>query len=233
MKKRQDFFSMIAAVFDVGVVNDTITIQVPFEEENFDPVCFMVCKKKEEKKIRRNNKDVDALTSSLKNGIASQQDLAVLADSPELEKELLKSNIAELIVKNLGIIDSIHITDLYLSTPTLGTKVLRIQAKIPSNLDMQNMQDLIVLACSLIDQVSSLRLTPASKKSALKKREILKEQLDKVSKEEREEKLREERLKREEERNANLSKEELRKKEEKELKKMQKKKANARIKVIR
>jgi hypothetical protein len=233
MKKRQDVFSMIAAIFDVGVVNDRVIIQVPYEDENFDPVSFAICKKKDEKRMRRNNKDLDSLTTLLKSGIAAQNDVVVFADSPELEKELLKSDLVELILKNLQVIESVHVTDTYLSKPTLATKVIRIQAKIPVDFNMSDMESLIVLACSLVDNLAALKLTATSKKSALKKRELLKEQLNKISQEQRAERLREERLKREEEINSKLSKEELRKKEEKELKKLQKKRANARVKIIR
>jgi hypothetical protein len=224
---------MFAALFDIGAVKDKMLIQIPFDDEKFDPVCFAICKKKDERKLRRNNRDIEALTSSMKTGISAQAEVSVLADSSELEKDLLGNDLNNMVLKYLDIIDFVHVTDTYLSTPTLGSKVVRIQVDSTSKNAMEALNDIVNLACKLIDQVSNLRLTAISKKNALKKRELLTEQINKIAKEEMAEKMKEEKLRKEEELRASLSKEELRKKEEKELKKMQKKKSNSRIRVIR
>jgi isocitrate/isopropylmalate dehydrogenase len=185
---------MFAALFDIGAVKDKMLIQIPFDDEKFDPVCFAICKKKDERKLRRNNRDIEALTSSMKTGISAQAEVSVLADSSELEKDLLGNDLNNMVLKYLDIIDFVHVTDTYLSTPTLGSKVVRIQVDSTSKNAMEALNDIVNLACKLIDQVSNLRLTAISKKNALKKRELLTEQINKIAKEEMAEKMKEEKL---------------------------------------
>lgn len=193
---------------------------------------FALCKKKDEKRLKRNNKDIEILAHSAQTDTLLAPDFVVFQDSPELEREILTADIAAKIIENRSSIQSIHITDHFVSAPALSQKSVRLQVLLSRD-HFDNLAGITSLACMLVDQVAKIRLTKGSKKAALEKRQILKEQLLKLTQEDKQERIREERRRREEAANAELSKAALKKKEEKELKKSLKKRNNSKRIVLR
>eukprot|EP00475_Leptophrys_vorax_P013780 TRINITY_DN20132_c0_g1_i1.p1 TRINITY_DN20132_c0_g1~~TRINITY_DN20132_c0_g1_i1.p1 ORF type:complete len:398 (-),score=121.51 TRINITY_DN20132_c0_g1_i1:40-1233(-) len=234
LRKRQDIFSLILAQFNMSVTHDTMTLDIPLDDDVADSILFAICKKRDERRMKRNNKDVEFLAVSSKSEILPRE-LIVLQDSIELEREILTNQLIQLISDNSHLILYIHITDCYLNTPSLGQKLLKCQFIVnsASRSDLERLQGLTTAACLLIDQAAKARLTPASKKLAQKKRDLLREQMLKATQEDRLERLREEKRRREEAAFENLSAAEKKRLEEKELKKSMKKRNSAKVRVLR
>jgi hypothetical protein len=227
-------FSLFLAHFNMSVTHDTMTLEVPLDDDISEPILFAICKKRDERRMRRNNKDVEVLSFTSKSAILPPE-LVILEDSADLEREILTEQVIQIFRDCADLILYIHITDHYLNSPSLGQKLLKCQFVVnpSSQADIDKLQSLTSASCALIDQAARTRLTTQSKKLAIKKREILKEQLLKATQEDRLERLKEEKRRREEAANAELSKAALKKKEEKELKKSLKKRQNSKVRMIR
>jgi len=64
LRKRHNLFSLVLALFDLSTVRDTLTIEIPMNDEDMEPFVFAIVRKKEEKKMKKKSKGSGKLCRS-------------------------------------------------------------------------------------------------------------------------------------------------------------------------
>jgi len=253
--KRQDLFSLLLGMFSKQ--NDLLTITIPMAEDKFDSFIFAVLRRKEEKKLRKEQNDlapevVKTVTSRLstpeklvsgdktseKGGKKTKKPIdgnffSVLCDTNEIVEQILTPAIAKSLVNNAEFVKSIYFSDQNEGSDVYK-KILKFEYILPSNNDMETLQTLMKMTMHMITLVSEIRLSKMAKQKSMKIRAKLQEKKEKDKHEERQEnaqKRKLDKIKAEDERIQNMSESQKLKYEEKKAKKEAKKKNNAKMKM--
>jgi len=64
LRKRHNLFSLVLALFDLSTVRDTLTIEMPMNDEDMEPFVFAIVRKKEEKKNEKKSEGSGKLCRS-------------------------------------------------------------------------------------------------------------------------------------------------------------------------
>eukprot|EP00455_Lapot_gusevi_P031429 TRINITY_DN3407_c0_g1_i1.p1 TRINITY_DN3407_c0_g1~~TRINITY_DN3407_c0_g1_i1.p1 ORF type:complete len:470 (-),score=180.68 TRINITY_DN3407_c0_g1_i1:153-1508(-) len=235
LKKRQDLFSSLLALVDLSTTQDTLTLEFQMGEE-LEPFVFAVCRKREEKKLRKNETDLENFASHLSSRRVPK-DFVSISDCPELETEILDERIVSTIANNSDLFCNMHITDQngHVNSPAGWSRVVRFKFLLPPVDQMERLRSLTEMALFCVDRVVSLHLAPATLARARDARAILQKKYLKAAHAQRQEMVqrRKEELKRkEEEAVANMTPEQLRKKEERDHK-LSLKKKGPKVKILR
>lgn len=200
-----------------------------------DSFIFAIIRKRAEKKIRKQYKDLETFTTTHKPTHLTNT-FVILTDSIELETEILDDKSIKVINKYETLLDSIHITDQLELPFNKSKKTLRFRFILPSTIiDNEGLIQLTKMAIHYIDRIAEIRLSATTHTKNEMKRKKFVEQIQRASHKDRQEAAakRKEELKRiEAEQLANLTPEQLKRKEEKEYKLALKKKS-PRVKLIR
>lgn len=163
LRKRHDLFSLM---MEAGGANeDSIVIEIPMMEDDMEPFVFAITRKKAEKKMKKNNKDLDNLSLSIKSKIIPES-LALLTDTPDLEIAFLDERSCRTI--GLEWFRSLHFTDSGSVKFNASTKVLRFQFRLPT--DVSQLRVLIEMAIFFVDRVANTKLSSVAKQKNLTKR---------------------------------------------------------------
>jgi hypothetical protein len=79
-KKRHDLFSTLLALVDLAPTRDSLTIEIPMDSET-EGFVFAIVKKREEKKLKKQMKDLDYFGQS--DTHSSLPNHAIITDVPE------------------------------------------------------------------------------------------------------------------------------------------------------
>ena len=154
LKKRQDLLSYALSFIDLSTNKDTLTLEFPMSEENMETFVFAICKKKEEKRLKKANIDLENFAHSVQS---KYKEFAVLTDTAELEEVICQDRFMSVLIKNIDCFISFHATDSYSAGEYVLTpwkKVLRFKFLLPSD-DMSGIRKLTELALSLVDRIAS------------------------------------------------------------------------------
>jgi len=250
LRKRHNLFSLLLALFDLSTVRDTLTMEIPMNEEDMEPFVFAIVRKKEEKKIKKNQKDLENYAGLVKS-TSLPSNLSILTDCPELQTEFVDERVIRAITGQEDLFVLLHLTDqnisnVYNETNNANTnisnlyfsqqkKLLRFVFNLPTVKEMDRLSMLIKMAIHFVDRVASKKLSAQARTRAVNQRKIVAEKLYRATHAQRQEayaKRKEEEKKKKEESQPELTKEQQRKRDEKEYKASLKRK-QPKVKMIR
>lgn len=84
--KRQDLISKLLAFVDLSSTKDYVTLDYPMSAEFMQPFVFALCKKKEEKKLRKVYVELENLGASHSSKFSKEY--VILTDCPEVEENI-------------------------------------------------------------------------------------------------------------------------------------------------
>jgi len=175
LNKRHDLSSFVYSIFTPH--KDTLTIDVAMHTNQ--PFCFALGKKKEEKQLIKNYKEVTEFGVPVKAIPARLSNFTVYTDSPEVVEDIFTKDIVDALTANEQYFSSIGYTDvntLYLTHKT----ILRIVYRLPSASDMKKISELMRAVFPLIDAFAGVQLTKTtlSKNENLRKRKQTQEKTE-------------------------------------------------------
>lgn len=256
LRRRQDLLAFFFSFIDLSPNQDVLNLEFFLGDEDMKNFVFAVCKKRDEKKLRKNNNDLETLATSVKSRRLPTDQFALLTDCPEVEADLLIDSVVNTIKANQDLFLSLHLTDensvsIY-SLPSSQTqnlpshithtlhpqypKVLRFRFLLPSSsnsADYARLLRLIEMACQMVDLVGSLRVPAQALARARDLRLKIAQKNERAQQQQLLEKKREEKRQKEIEMVQQMTPEQRRKHEEKERKKQASKSAMNRVKILR
>eukprot|EP00752_Nemacystus_decipiens_P001964 g1890.t1 len=227
---RHDLFMLLWGLFSPSSVRttDRVTVEVAFADDDVEPLIFAVAPKKDLKKLLRDVPHLQDYTTATK-GPASLLDLGLvcLSESSALADTLLQPAV-KVFSEHSSLMELLHVTDQN-EEPILGQeetprKALRFAFRLPEG-DRVGPTKMMALVLDFIDTMTNLKMSAATKKKALDKREAVqkrKSKLTHLQRQERYQQLKNERLQREREEYENLTPEQKRRRDLKEEKKARK-----------
>jgi hypothetical protein len=180
LRKRHDLFSLMMEAG--GASEDSIIIEIPMMEDDMEPFVFAISRKKAEKKMKKNNKDLDNLSLSVKSRLLGDS-LALLTDTPDLEAAFLDERSCR--TMSLEWFRSLHFSDLGAVKFNASTKVLRFQFRLPD--DVTQLRVLTEMAIFFVDRVATTKLSATVKQKNILKRKQVAEKEFKASHQQRQE----------------------------------------------
>jgi len=235
LRHRQDMFSVFGEpVF--GSSGDRAKVVVPFSGK-VEPLIFSVVRRKDVKKIRRENLDLEIYTHSAPWPTTAPvpKGLDILTENSDIVPALLPASFQKLIAENEKYIVSIHLTDRGIADPVASKEksLVVFDFYIPS--DSEKVKELIYqFSLSYADRIASLVLTNNGREAIKQHRKQVEDILAKEKEKERQveaQKQRLEKKQKEKEDRASKSRDVQRKLEEKESKRDIKKRNRSMMKI--
>lgn len=180
--KRHDLTSLAMSMF----TNQRDTLTVDIAMHSHQPFCFGVAKKREEKTMLKNYRDVGEF-GVLARAPARLSNFAVYTDSPEIVDDIFTKEINDILVANESYFSSIGYTDrsqTYLQYKT----ILRIVYRLPPPGEVKKLADLMKMVFLLMDCFSSVQLS----KSTITKNDAMRKKAGGAAQERSEHELRQE-----------------------------------------
>eukprot|EP01116_Phalansterium_solitarium_P007373 TRINITY_DN20017_c0_g1_i1.p1 TRINITY_DN20017_c0_g1~~TRINITY_DN20017_c0_g1_i1.p1 ORF type:complete len:400 (-),score=-3.44 TRINITY_DN20017_c0_g1_i1:99-1259(-) len=215
LRRRQDLFSLLLELAFPSV--DTLIIDVLLEDDAYPPVVFAVCKRREEKKLRKALKDLADFAGPASTSEDLPESLCVLSESDELAGSFLTPQVIQLLQSYESMVQLLHFSDQGIVSQK-HKKSLQFKFKLPSEDAPEKGHLLLKLVFYLISVVPKLKLSKQAQQKAEKRRAELAEEQEKKNHQARQEAAQEkklQKLKKTKESWANLSDAERQKKEEK------------------
>jgi len=178
LRKRHDLFSLLMEAG--GGSEDSIVIEIPMMEDDMEPFVFAITRKKAEKKMKKNNKDLDTLSLSIKSRVLPDS-LVLLTDTPDLEAAFLDERSCR--TMGLEWFRFLHFTDSGSVRFNPSTRVLRFQFRLPD--DVAQLRVLTEMAMFFVDRVATTKLSAGIKQKNLLKRKQVAEKEFKASHQQR------------------------------------------------
>ena len=211
LQPRQDLWGLMLSLLDLATSRDTLTIELPFDDDSLAPLVFAVLRKKFAKKLMKaeNMADLEGIPTSNSAASAaasssggagkklSSDKYTVLSElGPEIESELLSDRVVKLLSKPAveSLFLSLHVSDQASTAFSLSRKVLRARFMLPSSFDSSAAEEdspaaafqaLLRLVFQLVDRLAELKLSPALKVRSEARRKKLAEALAKSTAKER------------------------------------------------
>lgn len=179
LRKRHDLFSLVA---EPGGSEDSVVIEIPMLDEAMEPFVFAICRKRAEKKMKKGNKDLDQLSSSVKSRLLPEA-LVMLSDTPDLDTAFLDDRTCR--TMSLEWFRSLHFTDSGSVRFNASTKILRFQFRLPQ--DVSQLRLLTEMAIFFVDRVADTKLSSAAKQKNLLRRKQVAEKEFKATQQQRQE----------------------------------------------
>ncbi|KAJ8904319.1 hypothetical protein NDN08_000840 [Rhodosorus marinus] len=235
LRRRQDMFSVFGEpVFGSG--GDRARVVIPFSGK-VEPLIFSVVRRKDVKKIRNENLDLEIYTHSAPWPTTAPvpKALEILTENSDVVPALLPASVQKLIAENEKYIVSIHLTDRGMADPLASKEksLVAFDFYIPS--DSEKVKELVYqFSLSYADRVASLVLTNNGRDAIKQHRKQIEDILAKEREKERQEEAQRQRIEKkqkEKEDRASKSRDVQRKLEEKEAKRDIKKRNRSLMKV--
>eukprot|EP01027_Heterolobosea_sp_BB2_P002725 GEZU01004096.1.p1 GENE.GEZU01004096.1~~GEZU01004096.1.p1 ORF type:complete len:453 (-),score=186.48 GEZU01004096.1:234-1592(-) len=227
LKKRHDLFTVIQSF--LTPVYDKVTIDVPMNENEMEPVVFAIVRRSLETEFKKDRSDLSTFAKTVEQNVLPSE-LSVLAEFSELvhERKLITPEITAVLEKSLPYFEYLHVSDFYTPGPNKNNKSLRFVFRLPPVDQMEKLGGLMEMVIYYVELLVRVRLSPIAKSKALKRRkEIEDEHLEKEKKAKMEEAQQKKKQEQKQKQNTweALEKEAQKKREEKERKKKEKRKA--------
>jgi hypothetical protein len=164
LARRHDLFATVYEFF--MPTPDTLTIEVPYED-NVDPMVFALVPNPRAKTVLKDNTDLSLFAKQVAWPELNQW-FTVIAESEEGAGLVLTKQISSTIAKYHNIVRYIHISDQF---PHLTYKrMMRFELNLPAAEKMEDLATLMRMIIFLIDHMPNIKLPPAAKARADKKR---------------------------------------------------------------
>jgi len=180
--KRHDLTSLAMSMF----TNQRDTLSIDIAMHSHQPFVFGVAKKREEKAMLKNYRDVGEF-GVLSRAPARLSNFVVYTDSPEIVDDIFTKEIVDILVANESNFSSIGYTDrsqTYLQYKT----ILRIVYRLPPPGEVRKLADLMKMVFLLMESFASVQLS----KSTITKNEALRKKAGGDTQERSEHELRQE-----------------------------------------
>jgi len=164
LTKRHDLTSYFTSLFSNK--RDTLTVDIAMHSHQ--PFCFGLAKKREEKQMLKNYKEVAEFGVLAKIPARLSPTYVLYTDSPEIGESIFTKEIIDTLVANEAYFSSIGYTDrsqTYLQYKT----IMRIVYRLPPVEEMRKLSDLMRMVFLLMESVSNVQIS----KNALAKNEAL------------------------------------------------------------
>lgn len=94
LRKRQDLLSIVLSSLGVITSQDKCTIEIPLEASTMEPFVLLLCRRRDEKRVRKTYSDVEQFAVRASQPAALKSiGISVLADTPEVVSELLDQRV--------------------------------------------------------------------------------------------------------------------------------------------
>lgn len=232
---RHDLISLCLNIFKPSY--DTVTLDVPMNDDCMDPFVFALLRRKEYKSAHAESKDLKDFAKVMPLEMLPPS-LVALTDCPEVVMDLLQPVMVKTLQEHTKYFNSLHFTDQNtvstLGTTMLSPKALRFQFRLPTKNKMADLDRLMQMALWCVDVVGQqLRLSRSARARAEGARKKVADRAFKAGHEIRAERLQQKKADaraREREEYENMTTEQKRRFDEREDKKKAKKK-NPRFRV--
>jgi len=239
LRQRQDLFAGLSEIV-FGAAGDTMRVILPLSGAA-EPIILAVAKRRNVKKFRLANSDLDTFTMSASwpSAVSGLEQFEILAESADIASLFFTSTVQKIIASSSRYLHSIHITDKGVAEEqSRGEKnVLVMQMTLPTRAsDMHHVEELVKLAISLADRYATISLASSARDSISSHRRQIDDILFKEKEKERQEEAQRKKLEKkqkEKEGMTSRSREAQRKFEEKEARREVKKKHRSMVKMAK
>ena len=168
---RQDLISLGLGLADLAQRRDTMTIDVPLDDEACPAMVFALLRKKGAKKAIKGQADLEAITQPKGPRVPALDKYVVLSElGAEVELELLPERVVKMLQRPSveAHLHSIHVSDQLTVPFSLSNKILRCKFNLPDEWKsrgeesaVEAVQSLTNMAFFMVDRVGEIKLSPA------------------------------------------------------------------------
>ncbi|XXQ37238.1 Coiled-coil domain-containing protein 47 [Plasmodiophora brassicae] len=167
LRKRQDLLSIVLSSLGVITSQDKCTIEIPLEASTMEPFVLLLCRRRDEKRVRKTYSDVEQFAVRASQPAALKSiGITVLADTPEVVSELLDQRVLKVLTEHRDLFVSLYISDQSTYPMALSPASLRMDFLLPKTRSIERVRRLVEMSVFLIDQVASLKLSAVAKSRA-------------------------------------------------------------------
>jgi len=156
LRKRHDLFSMLLSVLDLSPSRDTLTLEVPMNADEMEPLVFAVVPRKAERKARRTHKDIGDYAGTATSARLSNT-FCVLTDNVDLEPVFLDERVCRTLSQNEDLVQAVHFTDQNSGSFPTAKKLLRFTYWLPATAELHRLTKLTEMSMHFIDVVAEVK----------------------------------------------------------------------------
>lgn len=164
LRKRHDLFSLLMEL--IWKNEDLLTIDVAMEEDSMDNFVFAVVKKKDDKKFKKQAKEIPLFTTATS---ADLPGMIVYSEAEELVPSLLNHEVITTLKNYENYFVRMYFTD-QTPPPSKYKKTLQFVFRLPSPSNMQQIQTLTKMVMHFIDEMSTISLSKQARQKSEKNR---------------------------------------------------------------
>ncbi|SPQ99536.1 unnamed protein product (mitochondrion) [Plasmodiophora brassicae] len=162
-----DLLSIVLSSLGVITSQDKCTIEIPLEASTMEPFVLLLCRRRDEKRVRKTYSDVEQFAVRASQPAALKSiGISVLADTPEVVSELLDQRVLKVLTEHRDLFVSLYISDQSTYPMALSPASLRMDFLLPKTRSIERVRRLVEMSVFLIDQVASVKLSAVAKSRA-------------------------------------------------------------------